>query len=485
MFFINRYSYRRLVGALALVSCACFIFVALATFSLHDPSFFYSAADAKGSYTIHNSCGIVGAYAASLLLYLFGCAAWLWIAVCALSAGAVLHLLEEKQLQRYALGLSVLCIGLPMLSFQMGHDLYAGIAAGGLVGRYVVGLALYCCDAFVVYYATIAINFLAMLMIVRFWWARPLLNGMKKLIAHTHIEQVWLVVTQACARPWKQVSAFCKRQRPTQQDDRLEQLVRTIVLQDAGENNAEIFGDPFWDQLKPHEPIQAAEARFEPQQELVKEKVLFEQEEVCDEIMFNVPSSALFKNVRKPEEHNEQEALARLRAKHLENKLELFGVTGQVISITTGPVVTLFEYAPANDVKVSKILALEDDLSLALEAHSLRIIAPIPGRAVVGFEVANTSRQTVYFADIAAGKNFKDHKGMLPLIIGRDTVGNDVVVDLTDMPHLLVAGSTGSGKSVALNTMLVSLLCKVHPDEVNLILIDPKRLEFSSFARFF
>jgi DNA segregation ATPase FtsK/SpoIIIE-like protein len=166
----------------------------------------------------------------------------------------------------------------------------------------------------------------------------------------------------------------------------------------------------------------------------------------------------------------------------LQEKLERFGVSGTVVAIKRGPVVTLYEYQPSIDTKISKIIALEDDLALALQALSIRIIAPIPGREVVGFEVANTHMQSVTLASIFASDVWARSSASLPLVLGVDTVGTSVVVDLASMPHVLIAGSTGSGKSVALNTMLISLLCRRTPDELKLILIDPKRLEFAAYA---
>ncbi len=170
------------------------------------------------------------------------------------------------------------------------------------------------------------------------------------------------------------------------------------------------------------------------------------------------------------------------RAHILEDKLKRFGVNGHVTAIKRGPVVTLFEYQPDVDTKLSKIIVLEDDLAMALQAMSIRIIAPIPGRSVVGFEVSNTTRHDVLFSQIINQAEYTDFSGSLPLVLGKGTVGEAVVVDLARMPHLLIAGSTGSGKSVALNAILISLLCKLSPDALKLILIDPKRLEFAAFT---
>lgn len=192
-----------------------------------------------------------------------------------------------------------------------------------------------------------------------------------------------------------------------------------------------------------------------------------------------LPSLNIFTAVKefKEELKKDLEDLAQV----LQSKLERFGINGKVTAIKHGPVVTLFEYQPDADSKLSKIVALEDDLAMALEAKSIRIIAPIPGTSFVGFEVANKNPSSVYFSNVIHSDEYKNFKGSLPLVLGEDIIGRSVVVDLAKMPHLLVAGSTGSGKSVALNTMLVSLLCKHNPDELKLILIDPKRLEFSSY----
>lgn len=165
----------------------------------------------------------------------------------------------------------------------------------------------------------------------------------------------------------------------------------------------------------------------------------------------------------------------------LEEKLQLFGVKGKVARIHPGPVITLFEYKPNSTVKLSKIIGLEDDLAMALQALSIRIIAPIPGKDVVGFEVSNKHRKPVLLSDIFHSTAWTKFKGSLPLILGEDTGGNHVVVDLASMPHLLIAGSTGSGKSVALNCMLVSLLCAKKPENLKLIIIDPKQIEFTSY----
>ncbi len=167
----------------------------------------------------------------------------------------------------------------------------------------------------------------------------------------------------------------------------------------------------------------------------------------------------------------------------LEEKLSLFGVKGKVVRVHPGPVITLFEYRPEEHIKLSKIIGLEDDLAMALQALSIRLIAPIPGKDVVGFEVSNKIRTPVLLSNIFHSASWTKFKGSLPLILGEDTYGNHIVVDLASMPHVLIAGSTGSGKSVALNCMLVSLLCYKKPQDLKLIIIDPKQIEFTAFEK--
>jgi S-DNA-T family DNA segregation ATPase FtsK/SpoIIIE len=152
-----------------------------------------------------------------------------------------------------------------------------------------------------------------------------------------------------------------------------------------------------------------------------------------------------------------------MQSRLLEKKLEDFGVNGKVVAVTPGPVITTFEYEPAPGVKINRIVSLTDDLALALRAISIRIVAPIPGKAVIGVEIPNTDRETVRFKEMVLSPSFEQTKSQLTLCLGKDIVGNPVSAGLEKMPHLLIAGATGTGKSVALNTMICSLLYEVDP----------------------
>lgn len=181
------------------------------------------------------------------------------------------------------------------------------------------------------------------------------------------------------------------------------------------------------------------------------------------------------------EEQETDKAQYLANARTLEQKLLDFGVAGKVVEICPGPVVTMYEFAPAPGIKINKVSSLTDDLALALKTQSVRIVAPIPGKGVIGIELANEHRQVVFLKELLASDVFKQHKGALPLAIGKDIVGHSVVTDLAKMPHLLIAGATGTGKSVGLNAMILSLLYCQTPKNLRLLLIDPKRIELSLY----
>ncbi len=257
-----------------------------------------------------------------------------------------------------------------------------------------------------------------------------------------------------------------------------------------GQLEPNVSNDLFWDHYlakKPAEKIAAvsiAPTSLDINHHVIKPKI-------TQKIL--LPTLGFFAKPSTSEQKNSR-ALLQQQADVITNKLKRFGILGQVTAIQPGPVITLFEFTPAEDAKISKILALENDLALALQTASLRIIAPVPGKPVVGFEVANLIRESVMLVEVLQDSKFTQFvenvkKGntdklqfQIPIAIGKDTTGQNVFIDLVKTPHLLVAGSTGSGKSVALNSILVSMLCANPPSRLRLILIDPKRLEFARYA---
>ncbi|MEE9608385.1 MAG: DNA translocase FtsK 4TM domain-containing protein [Myxococcota bacterium] len=169
-----------------------------------------------------------------------------------------------------------------------------------------------------------------------------------------------------------------------------------------------------------------------------------------------------------------------MKSRILEKKLQDFGVAGRVVTVHPGPVITMYEFEPASGIKVNRIVSLADDLALALRALSVRIVAPLPAKSVVGIEVANPERDVVYVRDLLEGDAVPTD-AKLDIALGKDIFGNPVHADLGKMPHLLVAGATGTGKSVFLNVLLCSILCRLSPDQLKLLLVDPKLLELSLY----
>jgi DNA segregation ATPase FtsK/SpoIIIE, S-DNA-T family len=188
--------------------------------------------------------------------------------------------------------------------------------------------------------------------------------------------------------------------------------------------------------------------------------------------LLQAPSSAELRRTREELQDN---------AEILRRKLADFEVDGRIVQVSPGPIITSYEFEPAAGVKVAQVVNLADDLALALKAASVRIVGPIPGRGTVAVEVPNDEWATVYLREIFVSAEFAESKGRLPLALGKDVNGMPVVADLTAMPHLLVAGATGSGKSVGLNAMICSILYKATPADVRFLMVDPKRLELSVY----
>jgi len=195
---------------------------------------------------------------------------------------------------------------------------------------------------------------------------------------------------------------------------------------------------------------------------------------------YQLPDLSLFQEPPPRAKSYDRDSLI-MNSRILEKKLLDFGVGGQVNTVHPGPVITMYEFEPASGIKLNRIVSLADDLALALRALSVRIIAPLPGKSVVGIEVANPERETVYIRDVLEAESFRTSRSKLSLALGKDIFGNTTQADLAKMPHLLVAGATGTGKSVFLNALLCSILSRATPDDLKLLLVDPKLLELSIY----
>ncbi len=222
------------------------------------------------------------------------------------------------------------------------------------------------------------------------------------------------------------------------------------------------------DNLKIEEAFEEQEANFDETQQNTKEYV-FPSVELLDSVEEGKVSL------------EEREEEIRERAKTLVTCLATFGIKANVVQAHPGPVITLFEVRPGPGVKIQRIMNLENDLAMAMEARGIRMIAPIPGKSAMGIEIPNVDRQMVTLKSVMNTKKFKEKKSNLRIAFGKSISGEAFFTDLAKMPHLLIAGATGTGKSVCMNVILLSILYQSHPDEVKLILIDPKKVEFSNY----
>src|SRR5437870_12132004 len=244
-----------------------------------------------------------------------------------------------------------------------------------------------------------------------------------------------------------------------------------ILLDDAVEPPPEAPAD------KPPPIIREPERRPETTRRAKRSEL---QEELFAEDTYRLPALNLLDPPVRTTQPLDETAL-HASSRILETKLADFQVSGKVVAVRPGPVITTFEFEPAPGVKVNRIVTLADDLSMALRALSVRVLAPIPGKPVVGIEVSNPRREKVFIRELLESVEYEHAESKLALALGKDTTGNVVVADLARMPHLLVAGATGTGKSVSMNAMVMSILYKSSPRDVRFIMIDPKMLELSIY----
>lgn len=271
-----------------------------------------------------------------------------------------------------------------------------------------------------------------------------------------------------------------ERKKPKAEEIREEELIDAQVLNDD-EPNLESEPEPEMEPAQESRP--ATISGVEILNEVAENKKLLDQIErgkVEKPKDFVLPPLK-FLNDPPKRSHNINEAEIDQQISNLLDKLRKFKIDGDVVRTYTGPIVTTFEFRPAPHIKVSKILTLQDDLAMALKAQTIRIQAPIPGKDVVGIEVPNQNLETIYLKEILESEVFKNASSPLTMALGKDIVGAPFVTDLKKLPHLLIAGTTGSGKSVGINAMLLSLLYKNSPQTLRLMMIDPKMLEFSIY----
>lgn len=495
--------YGKIYGAkyglsIAAIAVAIFVAGSLATFCVNDQSLLYHARNGF----CNNIFGYVGSSLAALLIYTFGSAAYIFSAfICYLSLFTLGFRSVRQENDRIAGAFLFLMVSSLLCKlYSVGYCEFS--ACGGIVGATCASLLSYF-DVGAQIFITYIILFASVTLMSRFshlYISRVLLKGIRAIIYYClqldHmpariVRGLATGIAYICYGLAKVVTltgSFLKRvflkdiessivefERDEKLDQSVDELMREM-LQDEEEEQEVLHNDLFVQKetsLMPEkEESNVLAVHADRKQSTVEVKKAYTLPDI--EIMLSQGGSQI--------KHKEiNQGVLDEQAAILEEKLAQFGIKGKVVRVHPGPVITLFEYKPESHIKLSKILALEDDLAMALQAINIRILAPIPGKAVVGFEVANKVRKPVLLSNIFHSPAWNQFDGHLPLILGENTHGEHIVVDLATMPHLLIAGSTGSGKSVAMNCMLVSLLCACNPEQVKFIIIDPKQLEFAAY----
>ncbi len=470
---------------IGLVWLSTAIFLSLSLFSYNPTDTSLNAINS--AFKADNYCGYFGAFLSDLLYQLFGLSSWILVLATARQSlrsfrGDGLNIGKTRWLWITLLlvtGSSLLALYWPQNKMFGGN-----IASGGMLGAWMsqalvkifnrAGVAVILWTAAIVltvFYTEKSIKELFALplrMIKKINFKLPLV-WLRKIIA-ANIEKInnamdFKLVTEAPAQANIQrflpINKMEMRERRSSPDLEITEVVEPEEMAALDKTENEESENP--DKMR-RRPIS------------LKKKVQTRIEN------WDLPKLSLLEDPpynRKKVDDKE----IRDKAQRLVNKMKHFGIEGDVVAAKPGPAVTMFEFRPNADVKISRITDLADDLSLELSSESVRIIAPIPGRDVVGIETSNSVRETVYLKEILASEEFWDDKISLPLALGCEVDGTHKVVDLRKMPHMLVAGTTGSGKSVFVVSLLTGLLFRHSPKTLRLILVDPKQVDLAVFSK--
>jgi len=443
----------REIGLVGLAAAALYALLAIASYSPMDPSFTYSG----NGGDVQNLVGSSGAWFADIMLYLFGVMAYvLPVAFVVAGIRLIRHSVAEFSLLLISirllgwLGLFVCGCVLSQLHFNPALQLPAGV--GGVLGQSLSELGL-----------------------PVFGWVGLTLLGLTGALigAQAAAGFSWLGVAEATGR-WLHIAtaaivSFVDRRLDAWRESRQANIARrsNVTSRKKSRSRAAL------QEATRQQPKIEAMAKA---QRSGRQQKLFDLKSPAE-----LPDLELLDELDPDDDRGYSEASLEAISRLLELKLADFGIEAQVVSVLPGPVITRFEIQPAAGVKVQRITALVKDLARSLAVVSVRIVEVIPGKSVVGIEIPNEHREIVRLKEIFSDPAFQESKSPLTLALGKDIMGKAVIADLTRMPHLLVAGTTGSGKSVGVNAMLMSILCKATPDEVRMILVDPKMLELSVY----
>ncbi len=462
----------REVGLLVMVCFIVLVFSALLTYDTTDPGWSSTAALAEFEGQIHNLGGRFGAWLADVLYSLFGQFAYLFPLL--LVMYSIQRFRERKQIVLFdptmlalrSVGLLLVMVtgtGLAALQWPMEITSQLPFSSGGLIGQGVAEATEHVLGLFG---ATMTLFVLLLFGITVF----------------TDLSWLWLLeqtgrITLEFIDKLRFGMSDVRRERDERRsgDDAREERQR--AMEDYRERAQRRRAPP----PKIVEPPPAVLEKSQPSKRVAKEKQvnLFESNELMNSS--NLPKISLLDGIQPHDKKGYSQDSLEAMSKLLEIKLMDFGVNIEVVSVQPGPVITRFEIQPAAGIKASRITGLAKDLARSLSVVSVRVVEVIPGKSYVGIEIPNEQREIVRLGEVLASAAYDESKSPLTLALGHDIAGLPVMADLAKMPHLLVAGTTGSGKSVGVNTMLMSLLFKSAPDDVRLILVDPKMLELSVY----
>lgn len=439
---------------LLLVAVALYLVLVLFGYDRADTAWSHSVSN---SVSTHNPGGIVGAWLADLLLYVFGFSAWWWVVLMLQRVWASYRkisadsMFAERALWAVALGFIILLLSSSALESLRLYTWKVAmpLAPGGMIGA-ILGSSLAHLIGF-----TGATLFLLVLMAVSF----SLFTGLS-----------WLRFVDRFGEVLETSFLWARNAWQTRQDKRIgEQAVseRIAVVEEEKKRTVD------------HQPIRIELPVVEVQQStrVAKEKQVSLFDDMQDS---NLPPLHLLDQAKHEVEVLSAETLE-YTSRLIERKLNDFGVEVKVVAAYPGPVITRYEIEPAVGVKGSQITNLVRDLARALSVVSIRLVETIPGKSYMALELPNPKRQMVHLSEILGSQVYADMGSMLTMAMGKDIAGKPVVADLAKMPHVLVAGTTGSGKSVGINAMILSILYKATPQQVRMLLIDPKMLELSVY----
>ncbi|HPI91598.1 MAG TPA: DNA translocase FtsK 4TM domain-containing protein [Deltaproteobacteria bacterium] len=432
------------IMGLFLLFAATFLLLALVSFSPEDPGFTLS----RHTETFHNWMGFVGSYIADGLYIVFGI--WSFALPLFMLDYAYRYCLKKYPVNWLHIASTIIImfavLGMVHIFFPRGLSLFSTtIKAGGVVGK-IIGESL-----------MMYLNYWGSLVLLLMLLAGGIMMGYDLAASFRSVREFTVLMHEK--------GSLLKRKKGGVDRSVETRPAKAPVPKSRVEKERPAGKEPRITMMD-HEGHDISEV---PKQATL---------DFIDNYQFP-PLSLLSNPPSKSRTITEKELKA--NASLILSKLRDFGVEGEILEIKPGPVITMYEFTPAPGIKITKIVSLADDLAMALKAAPVRVVAPIPGKNAVGIEIPNRSRELVCLRRILASKEFTTSNSPLTLALGTDIEGSPVVTNLAKMPHLLIAGATGTGKSVGLNTMILSLLYKNNPSELKFIMIDPKRIELSHY----